>query len=59
MEKALKEVEDLRAPKEPLELRELQGHKEKEDHKATSELKELRGHKGHKVTEVHKELKGR
>ena len=58
MEKALKEVEDLRAPKEPLELREPQGHKEKEDLKGTLEPREPREHKGHKVTEVHKELKG-
>ena len=48
MGKALKEVEDLRALKEPLELREPQGHKEKEDHKATLEPRELQEHKGRK-----------
>ena len=59
MEKALKEVEDLRVLKEPLEPREPQGHKEKEDHKATLEPRELRVHKGHKVTEDLKERKER
>ena len=48
MEKALKEVEDLRAPKEPLELREPQGHKDKGDHKVILELKEPQELKGRK-----------
>ena len=55
MDKELKEVEDHRVPKEPLELRELKGHKGQEDHKGILELKELREHKGRKVTEDHKE----
>ena len=59
MEKALKEVEDLRAPKEPLEPREQLEHKGKEDHKATLEPRELRVHKEHKVTEDLKERKER
>ena len=59
MEKALKEVEDLRGRKEPLELREPQGPKEKEVHKATLEPRELMGHKEHKVTEDLKERKER
>ena len=59
MEKALKEVEAHRGRKEPLELREPQGHKEKEDRKGTLEPREPREHKGHKVTEDLKEHKGR
>ena len=59
MEKAPKEVEDLRVFKEPLELREQLEHKDKGDHKATLEPRELRVHKEHKVTEDLKERKER
>ena len=57
MDKGLKEVEDHRVPKEPLELREQLVPKGQEDRKVILELKELREHKGHKVTEDHKELR--
>jgi len=48
VEKAPKEVEDHRVPKEPLELREQLEPKGQEDHKVILELKEPLEHKGYR-----------
>jgi hypothetical protein len=48
VDKGLKEVEDHRVPKEPLELREQLEPKGQEDHKGILELKEPRLLKGYR-----------